>query len=549
MISPPLHANEAERLRAFEDLDLFGPDSAAGLQEIVDLTAEICGMPIAMISMVDETRQWIRASVGLAVESTGRDISFCGHAILGNGLFEVPDAQADTRFADNPLVTGEPHIRFYAGVPLLTQVGLPLGTLCVIDRQPNRLSERQRKSLETLAQQVMNLLELRRLNRGLEAKVINQTDDIFTAYELQQQVLDGIPSQVCVLDDLGNVVFVNKSWRRFSERNGGDVTKTGPGSNFIDTLNSSYPLLGESERSVADSIMQVIQGANVAWEGVIPCENESDQLWYLCRVERLPLGARASVVVTYEDVTRLRQLETQLRASTRRDTLSYVARGIAHNVLNSTNIVSANLELLKDEPEFAGKKAISSALTELGRVSDLSRRLLSASSSQMLEPELCDAAEMIKNVVEFEADFQVPRSFELKVDIERSPLYMRVDVRELRTALANILMNARESLNGDGCIRVRAGVTYLSSARAHNLNVQSGAFVEISVADNGAGVDDKDFDRIFEPFYTTKESNRHLGLGLSVVAGFARQSHGAVTIAKSDIGGTEATLLLPCAGV
>ena len=112
------------------------------------------GVSIALVSLVDEDRQWFKSRQGLEAPETGRDISFCGHAILGGDIFEIPDARADPRFADNPLVTGEPQIRFYAGAPLATSEGYRIGTLCLIDGQPRQLSEDERRSLRDLADAV-----------------------------------------------------------------------------------------------------------------------------------------------------------------------------------------------------------------------------------------------------------------------------------------------------------------------------------------------------------------------------------------------------------
>jgi GAF domain-containing protein len=120
-----------------------------------------------MISLVDEIRQWFKSKVGLEQQETSRDVAFCAHAILQNEPFTVRDATKDRRFADSALVTGEPHIRFYAGIPLINPEGLALGTLCVVDHQPRRLSTAQQKALQALARQVMALLELRRVSTHL----------------------------------------------------------------------------------------------------------------------------------------------------------------------------------------------------------------------------------------------------------------------------------------------------------------------------------------------------------------------------------------------
>lgn len=138
---------------------------------ITYLASQICGVPIALISIVDEDRQWFKSRVGLDVGWTPRDQAFCGYAINDpEHLLVVPDAAADLRFADNPLVQSDPNIRFYAGAPLMTSSGSALGTLCVIDREPRQLTADQEQSLRALSIQVMALLELRRTVRLVEER-------------------------------------------------------------------------------------------------------------------------------------------------------------------------------------------------------------------------------------------------------------------------------------------------------------------------------------------------------------------------------------------
>jgi len=149
--TPAIPADEDDRQAALDRTGLLRPGHNPDLDDIVELAAMICGVPIALVSLVDHDRQFFKASVGLQAEETSRGVSFCGHAILGRDPFLVPDASQDQRFADNPLVTGPPHIRFYAGVPLLVDDRHAIGTLCVIDSKPRVLDERMRDALTRLA--------------------------------------------------------------------------------------------------------------------------------------------------------------------------------------------------------------------------------------------------------------------------------------------------------------------------------------------------------------------------------------------------------------
>ncbi|RZJ97107.1 MAG: GAF domain-containing protein, partial [Brevundimonas sp.] len=159
--------SETERLAALRAYDILDTDPEAAFDDIVALIARVCDAPIAVVNLIDAGRQWFKAEVGLGVRETPLDTSFCAHALLQQDGMVVPDATRDARFACNPLVTGDSHLRFYAGSLLKTAEGLPIGTLCVLDTEPRLqgLTDLQQQALETLARQVMTQLELRRALR------------------------------------------------------------------------------------------------------------------------------------------------------------------------------------------------------------------------------------------------------------------------------------------------------------------------------------------------------------------------------------------------
>jgi GAF domain-containing protein len=172
MTSPK--TNEARRLKVLWQYDVLDTVPEEVFDDLTELAARICEAPIALISLIDEDRQWFKAKVGVTVNETSRDISFCSHAIKQHDLFIIPDATQDARFANNPLVISDPKIRFYAGAPLITPDGYALGSLCVIDQVPRELRADQKQALRVLARHVMTQLELRRhakeLNAAHEAK-------------------------------------------------------------------------------------------------------------------------------------------------------------------------------------------------------------------------------------------------------------------------------------------------------------------------------------------------------------------------------------------
>lgn len=154
--------NEVERLRTLRLYNIIDTQAEQAFDDLARLAAAICETPIGLVSIVDESRQWFKARVGLDVPQTPRDVAFCAHAIQQPDVFVVEDATKDSRFSSNPLVTEDPAIRFYAGAPLVVADGSALGTLCVIDRQPRRLTSEQLDALTILRRSVVAQLELRR---------------------------------------------------------------------------------------------------------------------------------------------------------------------------------------------------------------------------------------------------------------------------------------------------------------------------------------------------------------------------------------------------
>lgn len=196
---------EARRLARLQMLAVMDTEPEPIFESLTRLAADICGTPISLISLLDDKRQWFKSNLGLeGVRETNREIAFCAHAIEGDELMEVCDAQLDPRFAANPLVTGDPHIRFYAGVPIVMPEGERLGTLCVIDGQARRLTDAQRRSLRNLAELVAQALLLRERSHYLE---IVGDEDRFKV------IAETSPLGIFQTDAAGNCTYTNPRWR------------------------------------------------------------------------------------------------------------------------------------------------------------------------------------------------------------------------------------------------------------------------------------------------------------------------------------------------
>ena len=195
--------SEGKRLIAVKELDLLDSEPEELFDNIVEMAASLCGVPMSLLTVVDTDRQWFKASKGFDdVKQTSRDISFCAHAIAQDEIFEVPDATIDPKFVDNPLVTGSPNIRFYAGSPLKLSNGANVGTLCILDTHPKQLSNVQRETLSYLSEVAVTLLEARK------EKIA------WLERESQLRLLcEAAPLGICKTDLSGSCEYVNKSWQ------------------------------------------------------------------------------------------------------------------------------------------------------------------------------------------------------------------------------------------------------------------------------------------------------------------------------------------------
>ncbi len=201
MQEPPIPADEAQRLAALRRLEILDTPAEERFDRLTRLARKLLGVPIALVSLVDHDRQWFKSKQGTGASETPRNVSFCGHAIADTEIFHIPDALEDSRFADNPLVTADPHVRFYAGAPLTAEGGHQIGTLCVIDRQPRELDEDELETLRDLADCVQDELARAELESLVELK---------SQHEMRlRAVLDTVVDSIVVIDKHGIIERVN----------------------------------------------------------------------------------------------------------------------------------------------------------------------------------------------------------------------------------------------------------------------------------------------------------------------------------------------------
>lgn len=420
----PLPIDEARRIQALERYAILDSLPEEVFDDIVDLATHICQSPIALVSLVDEQRQWFKACVGLSVKQTHRNEAFCAHAILQpDALLMVEDATKDPRFSGNPLVTGEPFIRFYAGAPIVTDDGHALGTVCVIDTVPRTLSAGQQSALQALARQTAALLHLRALSV--------QSDE--QARHLSRQVI------AALADD-----------------------------------NAAHARLRQNQRVA--SIGQLTSGIAHDFNNLLQAISSSFQ--FIDRKAQQPDVVRRWTQVGVQAVDKGAALISRLLAFSRD----------SEPTLQMLNIC----------------EQLSSIELMLGRV---------------LGPDVG-----------------------LQFDLARAPVRVRCDATQLESALFNLLINARDAMQGHGKIRVSTRLIEV------NETLGVGQYIELMVTDSGPGIPESVRHQVFQPFFTTKKLGEGTGLGLSQVYGFAVQTGGAASVSCGEQSGTSVRLLLKVSG-
>ncbi len=513
MIEPCIPADEAQRLTALRTLDILDTPPEARFDRITRIAQRLFDVPIALVSLVDADRQWFKSRAGLDATETPRNISFCGHAILDQAVFYVPDASLDPRFADNPLVTTAPDIRLYAGAPLAVTDGHRVGTLCVIDNRPREFSDDELQALRDLADLVQDELQSMRLSSALAT---------VRDHELRlRAILDNIPEGVVTLSRDGTILSANPSVERLFGYTGAQLAGKSVATLFAD------PLQEKCMAGFADWIQTLASTKNGRGGDIPGLRANGNEFPMYLALSETSFREQPVFIAVMQDITERKRLEHLKNEFV--STVSHELRTPLTSIRGSLGLIAGGQAgALPDQ----ARQLVDIAARNSERLVRLVNDILDVDKikSGKLELSLAehDLQSLIEQAVEANQGFADEFGVEIELGQKAAGVHAMVDADRFLQIVTNLLSNAiKVSSKGEP---VRLDMT------------QRGDTVRIAVTDRGPGVPEAFRGQLFERFTQADESNTRsnggTGLGLSIAKALVDRLKGHIDFTTSPQGST-----------
>ena len=369
-------------------------------------------------------------------------------------------------------------------------------------------------------------------------------------------IIDSLSAHICVLDDNGEIIAVNKAWRRFSTANRPIAGNLAEGTNYLAICDNATGEDANFAGTFAAGIRAVLQGQSDMFSLEYPCHSEDEQCWFIGRVTRLTEEAHGQVVVAHENISEQKllekekmQLQTQINQLEKAESLGRMAGAIAHNFNNTLAAVLGNLELaLEDIPDAAPSHSLKAALQAAWRASEMSGMMLTYLGQTVDEQEAVDLSMICRQAVPL-LMLAKPYDVEITANFPTPGQIVRANAKQIQQILSSLMANAWESIeNKPGWVRVTistVGPQEIAAKYRYPLDyqIQDSAYACLLVQDSGIGIAERDLDNLFDPFFTSKFAGR--GMGLSVVLGILRAHRGAITVESSPGRGSIFRVYLP----
>lgn len=499
----PLHSRESDRISALRQTELLDSESELEFDQITKLAADICHTPMAIISLVDEKRQWFKSKVGLDAKETPRDFAFCSHTILNNHLMIVEDSHKDERFLDNPLVMGQPFIKFYAGAPLLDPASqLPLGTLCVIDQQTRCLTENQKMSLQILSNQISRLIDLKKKIKNIELQ--NQK------LKYYQSALLNLQEGLVILSKNGNLIDFNTAAPRIF----GFDYKNLDTKMFLDKFWNLKMPDGTKVPSEAHPARYVITSGIIQSHAIFRISTQDNKEKWIS-INSNPLYEAESkkpthVVLVFSDITELQLAQEKLIENARLVSLAEMASGVGHEINNPLTIVNSlisnSLSLLEEsvEPKMGVKKNLLKIKETVFRISKIVKGLknIARDSKEDLTVDVI-LFDVVTDVLSVCSERFKQNMVNVVIDIDPQ-ITVSANVVQLSQVILNLLVNSFDAISSLNIKWIRVSSMILEQKS------------QLIIEDSGPGIPMDVQKNMFFPFFTTKEVGKGTGLGLSI---------------------------------